>query len=186
MAHDHKHLKADIYLYDKLFRKEKADGTVVMNVSIIPPFERTGLIRNTQILSEIQGIVKNKPEWSVNQYNTHLHKVLPVCKFLRHFKDYSYSQPDLPISKSLARDNYEKLWGVPRELRETHKFVGGLEQFSATEKLYRPNLMKITMKVTKDNPNASIKDLEKIIESKYPVEAELLLNYLKKYKHIID
>uniref|UniRef100_A0A6C0C247 Uncharacterized protein n=1 Tax=viral metagenome TaxID=1070528 RepID=A0A6C0C247_9ZZZZ len=188
MAHDGKQLKAGIYLYDKLFRKETSMGSVIFNEEHTPVHEKNKLSRNINILNEISKIIHFKPNYTINQYNTYLHKHLPVCTYLRHFKDYSFSQPDLPIEKNLARDNYEKLWGIPKEVRsnKTNKFTGGLEQFSGTEKYYKKNLMRITMKTTKENPNASIKDLEKIIEAKYPIESELLLNYVKKFKHLMD
>jgi len=185
MAHDFKHLKANVYLYDKLFKKETSDGSVVLEKNNTP-VHGLNSFRNTSILIEIETILKSEPNWTVNQYNTYLHKQLPACTYLRHFKDYSFSQPDLPISKNLARDNYDKLWGIPRKLSETHKFVGGLEQFSASEKMYRKKLMDITMELTKKNPNSSIKDLEIIIERKYPIESELLLNYVKKYKRFMN
>ena len=46
-------------------------------------------------------------------------------------------------------------------------------------------IYNITRILLKRYPDASSKDLVKIIYEKYPIESELLLDYAIKYKHIM-
>ena len=81
---------------------------------------------------------------------------------------------------------YHKLWGVPLTMDDAHlSSLPGLEHLNDLTKIYRSNLKEITRKLLQEDIKRTKKDLEKIIYKQYPIESELLLDYLNKYKHLM-
>lgn len=186
MAHDPKHQKIEFYVYDKIFRREKTRGQPIKNLENIPLYERGGIRFNNELVCMIKTKITVHPNWTVQQFNTYFHKELDASKWLRYFKDYQLKQSDLPISESLVRDMYHKLWGVPLTMDAAHlSSLPGLEHLNDLTKIYRTNLKEITRKLLQEDIKRTKKDLEKIIYQHYPIESELLLNYINKYKHLM-
>jgi hypothetical protein len=187
MAHDMFDLKAELYLYDKIFHKEFNRGNPAVNIMNIPEQERNTTVRNQFLINYVRKHMETFPTYTVEQFNALFHKELNTADWLRYFKDFIYKQTDLPVKESLIIDMYHKLFGIPinkeAAFGHSNRLLG--RDIKKSGRLYKHNIYERTKMLLQENPTASNKDLEKIIYSRYPIEAELLLDYAKKYAHFM-
>lgn len=187
MAHDAFDLKAEAYLYDKIFHQEFDINTPAVNIANVPIECRSSTRRNNFLLNYIKQRIQDYPNYTVQQFNTLFHKELSTADWLRYFKDYVLKHQDLPVPDAIITEMYHKLFGVPLNneaaFGHSNRLLG--RDIKKSGRLYKQNIYDITRRLIKQNPKATSKDLEKIIYQKYPVESELLLDYARKYKHIM-
>ena len=187
MAHDSFDLKAEAYLYDKIFHQEFGPNIPAVNIANIPIECRSSTRRNNYLLTYIKQRIQDFPKYTVQQFNTLFHKELSTADWLRYFKDYILKHEDLPIPDAIITEMYHKLFGIPinneAAFGHSNRLLG--RDIKKSGRLYKQNIYNITRTLLKRYPDASSKDLVKIIYEKYPIESELLLDYAIKYKHIM-
>jgi len=185
MAHDLNHQKIGVYLYDKIFKKEVKYGKPVININNLSRESREKLQRNIELFSVVQKSIRTNGNVSVDAHKSYIIKNINLCKYKNYLLDYELKQPDLPVSDSIVKDMYIKLWGTPLVIQEIQKYdTRGFDTINK-QRQYRKDLYNITQKVLKKTNDHSVSNLVKIIERDYPVESELLLNYIEKFKHLM-
>jgi hypothetical protein len=185
MAHDLTHAKVSVFLYDKLFKKEVSDGIPIHNMNNLSVFSQKSLKRNNQLLiiSERSAIVNGGV--SLDAHKTYILKNMDMCKHKAYLLNYNLKQTDLPVADALTKEKYRLLWGNPPVMEEIIKYNSRGVSTTNRSQYYRKDLFKITQKILKKSNDHSIDNLVKIIEADYPIKAELLLNYIKKFEHLM-
>lgn len=181
MAHDFNLIQTQRYIYDKIFRREVTDGQPIYDLNTMADSNIESYNQNGRILSDIKDAMHSFPKYTLQQYENHFKRNFH-SRWTRYFKDFELKTTDLPVDQSLAHDVYKKLWGTPKDRIKT---MGVVTNFSTIPD-YQGNLMTITKNMIKQYPNKTTNEYIKIIEKEYPTEAENLLNYLDKWKHVFN
>jgi hypothetical protein len=191
MAHDLNLDQTQSYIYDKIFRREVTPGQPIYDINQLVSTHGhnatilTSYPQNKRILNDIADAMHSFPKYTLQQYENHFKKTFNI-RWTRYFKDFELKQTNLPLSQSLVEDLYIKLWGNPGE--ETYNPLSHHTMHSnfSKQKKFQSNLMTITKNIIRQYPNKTTKEYIKIIEKEYPIYAEKLLNYLVKWKHILN
>lgn len=185
MAHDLNHQKIGVFLYDKIFKKEIKYGKPVININNLSQESREKLKRNIELFSVVQKSIRTNGNVSVDAHKSYIIKNIDLCKYKNYLINYQLKQPDLPVSDAIVKDMYIKLWGKPLIIQEIQKYdTRGFDTINK-QLQYRKDLYNITQQVLKKTKDHRVSNLVKIIERDYPIQSELLLNYIEKFKHLM-
>lgn len=179
MAHDSNTNKIQLYIYDKIFRREISENQPIYDINLLENKDINSYNPNWRIYNDIGDAMIRFPKYTLQQYKDYFKSSFHI-RFTRYFHDFILKQDDIPVSTAQARDIYIKLWGRPKEER----YRGG--DPNSHDLHYQKNLLKITKNLIKKYPSYNIQQYIGVIEKDYPVYAENLLIYLNKWKHITE